>query len=102
MVEAAFHSRPPSHYAQLLTRFFQACKNNGKLAEVLQLSLNPEEEQAFVKFLKEANCDDARLLYYMQRCRHTEATDMAVCNRSPSSRKIICQFYFVSNCTEKL
>lgn len=88
LVETAFHSRPPSHYAQLLTRFFQACKAHGKLKEVLYLSLDSDEEAAFVKFLEEGGCNDTRLLYYLQRNRHTEASDVYCWDKVlPTSRK---------------
>ena len=76
LIESAFHSRPPSHYAQLLTRFFQSCLTHGKLKKILHLSLDTEEEEAFVKFLKESGCEETRLLYYLQRCRHIEANDI--------------------------
>ncbi|XP_046743693.1 protein ELYS isoform X2 [Diprion similis] len=73
LVQTAFHQRPQSHYRQLLTCFFQACKACGKLNEILQLALDPEEEEAFVKFLEENKLEETRLLYYLQRCRYTEA-----------------------------
>lgn len=88
LIEAAFHTRPPSHYAQLLTKFFQACKTHGKLKKVLYLSLDPEEEAAFVKFLEEGGCNDTKLLYYLQRGRHTEASDLYCLDKFiPTSRK---------------
>ncbi|XP_032456592.1 protein ELYS isoform X1 [Nasonia vitripennis] len=86
LVESAFHARPPSHYAQLLTKFFEACKANGKLGDILQLSLDTEEEEAFIKFLKKNDCDDTRLLYYLQRCRHTEASDLFTLDRMLNTR----------------
>ncbi|XP_046592397.1 protein ELYS isoform X1 [Neodiprion lecontei] len=73
LVQTAFHQRPQSHYRQLLTCFFQACKACGKLNEILQLALDPEEEEAFVKFLEGNKLEETRLLYYLQRCRYTEA-----------------------------
>ncbi|KAJ8667484.1 hypothetical protein QAD02_009147 [Eretmocerus hayati] len=73
LVEHAFQMRPPSHYSELLTKFFLACKESGKLMTILSLSLDHEEEEAFVKFLKEQGCEDTRLLYYLQRSRHIEA-----------------------------
>lgn len=73
LVQTAFHQRPPSHYRQLLSAFFQACKSCGKLHEILQLALDPEEEEAFVQFLEENKSEETRLLYYLQRCRYTEA-----------------------------
>lgn len=101
LVETAFHTRPPSHYAQLLTKFFQACKIHGKLKEVLHLSLDSEEEAAFVKFLEEGGCNDTKLLYYLQRCRHTEASDVFCLDKViPTSREYsfpteICLYLFV-------
>ena len=76
LVQSAFHSRPSSHYAQLLTRFFRACKSYGKLSEILHLALGKEEEEAFVKFLEEDKSEETKLLYYLQRCRHTEASSV--------------------------
>ena len=76
LVETAFNSRPPSHYTQLLTRFFQACKANNKLKELMQLALDNEEEGAFIRFLTETGNEDAKLFYYIQRGRHTEASDL--------------------------
>ncbi|XP_032676739.1 protein ELYS isoform X2 [Odontomachus brunneus] len=73
LVQSAFHRRPPCHYEQLLTCFFRACKTYGKLDEILHLALDPEEEEVFVKFLEENKTEDVRLLYYLQRCRYTEA-----------------------------
>ncbi|KAG7212104.1 hypothetical protein KM043_012453 [Ampulex compressa] len=75
LVQSAFHRRPPFHYAQLLNCFFQACRTYGKLNDVLHLALDSEEEEAFVKFLEEGNSEDMRLLYYLQRCRYTEANN---------------------------
>lgn len=76
LVQSAFNSRPSSHYAQLLTRFFRACKSYGKLSEILHLALGKEEEEAFVKFLEEDKCEETKLLYYLQRCRYTEASSV--------------------------
>lgn len=76
LVQSAFHRRPPSHYSQLLTRFFRACKLYGKLNDILHLSLDSEEEAAFVKFLEDEKSDDARLLYYLQRSRYAEASNV--------------------------
>lgn len=73
LVQSAFHRRPPCHYEQLLTCFFQACKRYGKLDEILHLALDTEEEEMFVKFLEESKTQDLRMLYYLQRCRYTEA-----------------------------
>lgn len=73
LVQSAFHRRPPCHYEQLLTCFFRACKTYGKLDEILHLALDSEEEEVFVKFLEENKTEDVRLLYYLQRCRYTEA-----------------------------
>ncbi|XP_014230991.1 protein ELYS [Trichogramma pretiosum] len=89
LVESAFHSRPPSHYAQLLTCFFQSCQMNGKLKEVLQLALDSEEEEAFIKFLKKTGNEDARLFYYLQRGRHTEASDIYGPNAKYTTNKPI-------------
>lgn len=100
LVESAFHARPPSHYAQLLTKFFEACKANGKVADILQLSLDTEEEEAFVKFLKENGCDDARLLYYLQRCRHTEASDLFTLDRTLNTRKLAFDFEYLNFLTD--
>lgn len=72
LVQSAFHRRPPCHYEQLLTSFFQACSKYGKLDEILHLVLDVEEEEVFVKFLEENKMEDLRLLYYLQRCRYTE------------------------------
>ncbi|XP_015188481.1 PREDICTED: protein ELYS [Polistes dominula] len=73
LVQSAFHCRPPSHYAQLLTCFFEACKSYNKLGDILHLALEPEEEEIFVKFLQENNkSDDMKTLYYLQRCRYSE------------------------------
>lgn len=73
LVQSAFHHRPPCHYEQLLTCFFRACKIYDKLDEILHLALDSEEEEVFVKFLEENKTEDVRLLYYLQRCRYTEA-----------------------------
>jgi len=73
LVQSAFHRRPPCHYEQLLTCFFQACKKYGKLDEILHLALDSEEEEMFVKFLEKNKTEDLRILYYLQRCRYTEA-----------------------------
>ncbi|EZA53872.1 Protein ELYS [Ooceraea biroi] len=73
LVQSAFHRRPPCHYEQLLTCFFQACKKYGKLDEILHLALDFEEEEMFVKFLEENKTQDLQMLYYLQRCRYTEA-----------------------------
>ncbi|XP_014483622.1 PREDICTED: protein ELYS isoform X2 [Dinoponera quadriceps] len=73
LVQSAFHRRPPCHYEQLLTCFFRACKTYGRLDEILHLALDSEEEEVFVKFLQENKTEDVRLLYYLQRCRYTEA-----------------------------
>jgi hypothetical protein len=89
LIESAFHSRPPSHYAQLLTKFFSSCKAYGKLKEILHLSLDNEEEEAFVKFLKEGGCEDTRLLYFLQRCRHTETSDIFAVDAALHSREIL-------------
>lgn len=73
LVQSAFHCRPPSHYAQLLTCFFEACKSYNKLGDILHLALEPEEEEIFVKFLQEDNrSEDMKTLYYLQRCRYAE------------------------------
>ncbi|KYN06253.1 Protein ELYS [Cyphomyrmex costatus] len=72
LVQSAFHRRPPCHYEQLLTSFFQACRKYNRLDEVLHLVLDSEEEEVFVKFLEENKMEDLRLLYYLQRCRYTE------------------------------
>ncbi|KAF7992500.1 hypothetical protein HCN44_004844 [Aphidius gifuensis] len=74
LIQSAFHSRPPSHYNQLLNKFFHSCRDSGRLNDILLLSLDPIEENAFVKFLEEQKYDDTRLFYYLQRCRYTEAT----------------------------
>ncbi|XP_058805552.1 protein ELYS [Phymastichus coffea] len=89
LVESAFHARPSSHYNQLLTRFFQSCKAHGKLKEILLLSLDSEEEEAFVKFLKDNECEDIRLLYYLQRSRHAEAKDVFSIDTNRNSRHSI-------------
>ncbi|XP_029178665.1 protein ELYS isoform X2 [Nylanderia fulva] len=73
LVQSAFHRRPPCHYEQLLVCFFRACKKYGKLNEILHLALETEEEEVFVRFLEENKTEDLRLLYYLQRCRYTEA-----------------------------
>ncbi|XP_067203493.1 protein ELYS isoform X2 [Linepithema humile] len=73
LAQSAFHRRPPCHYEQLLTCFFRACKKYGKLTEILHLALDSEEEEVFIKFLEENKTEDLRLLYYLQRCRYTEA-----------------------------
>lgn len=73
LVQSAFHRRPPCHYEQLLICFFRACKKYGKLNEILHLALDTEEEEVFVRFLEENKTEDLRLLYYLQRCRYTEA-----------------------------
>ncbi|CAK9817938.1 Protein ELYS [Anthophora plagiata] len=73
LVQSAFHCRPQSHYAQLLTCFFQACKNYNKLGDILHLALDSEEEEMFVKFLEDSKSEDIKLLYYLQRCRYMEA-----------------------------
>jgi len=73
LVQSAFHRRPPCHYEQLLTCFFQACKKYDKLDEILHLALDSEEEEMFVKFLEKNKTEDLRILYYLQRCRYTEA-----------------------------
>ncbi|XP_015601332.1 protein ELYS isoform X2 [Cephus cinctus] len=76
LVHSAFHRRLPSHYAQLLNCFFQSCKSRGILNDILHLALDPEEEEAFVKFLEDNKCEETKLLYYLQRCRYTEASNM--------------------------
>ena len=76
LVQSAFHHQPPANYSLLLTRFFQACKLYGKLDDILHLALNPEEEQAFVKFLENEKSEDTRLLYYLQRSRYAEASNV--------------------------
>ena len=81
LVQSAFHCRPSSHYAQLLTPFFRACKSYGKLSEILHLALDKEEEEAFVKFLEEDKCEETKLLYYLQRCRHAEANSISFGSR---------------------
>ncbi|XP_070157857.1 protein ELYS isoform X2 [Polyergus mexicanus] len=73
LVQSAFHRRPPCHYEQLLVCFFRACKKYSKLNEILHLALDTEEEEVFVRFLEENKTEDLRLLYYLQRCRYTEA-----------------------------
>lgn len=73
LVQSAFHRRPPCHYEQLLICFFRACKKYGKLNEILHLALDIEEEEVFIRFLEENKTEDLRLLYYLQRCRYTEA-----------------------------
>lgn len=73
LVQSAFHRRSPCHYEQLLICFFRACKKYGKLNEILHLALDTEEEEVFVRFLEENKTKDLRLLYYLQRCRYTEA-----------------------------
>ncbi|XP_014605789.1 PREDICTED: protein ELYS [Polistes canadensis] len=72
LIQSAFHCRPPSHYAQLLTCFFEACKSYNKLGDILHLALEPEEEEIFVKFLQEDRSEDMKTLYYLQRCRYSE------------------------------
>ncbi|XP_051170350.1 protein ELYS isoform X2 [Leptopilina boulardi] len=81
LVQSAFHCRPSSHYSQLLMRFFRACKIYGKLAEILHLSLNKEEEDAFIKFLEEDKCEETKLIYYLQRSRHLEASQISSSSR---------------------
>nr|XP_034184647.1 protein ELYS isoform X2 [Osmia lignaria] len=75
LIQSAFHHRPQSHYAQLLTCFFQACKTYNKLSDILHLALDSEEEEMFVKFLEDTKSEDTRLLYYLQRCRYMEANN---------------------------
>ncbi|CAL7942474.1 unnamed protein product [Xylocopa violacea] len=75
LIQSAFHCRPQSHYAQLLMYFFQACKNYGKLGNILHLALDSEEEDMFIKFLDDTKSEDIRLLYYLQRCRYMEANN---------------------------
>ncbi|KAI4501246.1 hypothetical protein M0802_003619 [Mischocyttarus mexicanus] len=72
LVQSAFHCRPQSHYAQLLTCFFEACKSYNKLGDILHLALEPEEEEIFVKYLEENKSEDMKTLYYLQRCRYSE------------------------------
>lgn len=74
LIQSAFHSRPPSNYSQLLNKFFHSCRDSGHLNDVLLLSFNQFEEDAFVEFLKKEKYDNTRLFYYLQRCRYTEAT----------------------------
>ncbi|XP_043289419.1 protein ELYS isoform X2 [Venturia canescens] len=76
LVQSAFHRRPPSHYAQLLTSFYRACKKYDRLHDILHLVLDPEEEEVFVKFLEDEKTEDTRLLYYLQRCRYAEASNV--------------------------
>ncbi|XP_014211693.1 uncharacterized protein LOC106641698 [Copidosoma floridanum] len=76
LVELAFHARPPSHYGQLLTRFFHACKTHGKLKDILRLTLDPEEEKAFDKYLQENGNEEIRLIHYLLRGRYTEANNI--------------------------
>ncbi|XP_011303168.1 protein ELYS [Fopius arisanus] len=73
LVQSAFHRRPPSHYSQLLMKFFKACKDNDRLNDILHLAMDFAEEETFVQFLEEEKCDETRLLYYLQRSRYNEA-----------------------------
>lgn len=81
LVQSAFHCRPSSHYSQLLMRFFRACKNYGKLSEILHLALDKEEEDAFVRFLEEDKSEETKLLYYLQRSRFPEASTISSSSR---------------------
>lgn len=72
LVIAAFHYRPPSHYSQLLTCFFDACKTYDKLSEILHLNLNSDEEEAFLRYLERNDCHDFQLLFNIQRCHYSK------------------------------
>ncbi|KAK0079101.1 hypothetical protein PV325_001716 [Microctonus aethiopoides] len=87
LVQSAFHHRPPSHYNQLLTKFFRACKAHGKLNEILHLLLDNDEEEAFIQFLNEEKCEETRLIYYLQHSRYNEANNALLDSSNVSSKR---------------
>ncbi|XP_015116952.1 protein ELYS isoform X2 [Diachasma alloeum] len=86
LVQSAFHRRPPSHYSQLLRRFFKACKDNNRLNDILHLAMDSEEEETFVQFLEGEKCEETRLLYYLQKSRYNEAGGVSLGQRATSSK----------------
>ncbi|XP_034945990.1 protein ELYS isoform X2 [Chelonus insularis] len=104
LVQSAFHRRPPTHYTELLMRFFRACKVYGKLNDILHLALNNEEEETFIHFLEQEKCDETRLLYYLQRCRYTDAntivlTDSNIKNLAKTQKPASISIFHAYNAT---
>lgn len=104
LLQSAFHRRPASHYSQLLIKFFRACQAHGKLNDILHLALDNEEEEAFVNYLEGEKCEDTRLLYYLQRCRYNEASnvfpaDQSIMNLHKGNRPTSLSMFHAYNAT---
>ncbi|KAK0166628.1 hypothetical protein PV327_004120 [Microctonus hyperodae] len=89
LVQSAFHHRPPSHYNQLLRKFFRACKAHGRLNDILHLLLDNDEEEAFIQFLNEEKCEETRLIYYLQHSRYNEANNALLDLSNVNTKKCI-------------
>ncbi|XP_074041102.1 AT hook containing transcription factor 1 homolog isoform X2 [Leptinotarsa decemlineata] len=62
----------------LLMHLFEECKKNDCLHDLLYKNLGSGEEQAFIKYLKNANSassDELQVFYYLLRSRYLEAFD---------------------------
>ncbi|XP_063382768.1 protein ELYS [Cydia fagiglandana] len=60
----------------VLNFFFKGCRNTGQLSKILQVTLLPFEEEAFVKYLERCNephTSDILIMYYLQQARYLEA-----------------------------
>ncbi|XP_073947364.1 AT hook containing transcription factor 1 homolog isoform X2 [Choristoneura fumiferana] len=60
----------------VLNFFFKGCRNTGQLSKILQVTLLPFEEEAFIKYLEKCNehqTSDILIMYYLQQARYLEA-----------------------------
>ncbi|XP_063623220.1 protein ELYS [Cydia splendana] len=60
----------------VLNFFFKGCRNTGQLCKILQVTLLPFEEEAFIKYLEKCNephTSDILIMYYLQQARYLEA-----------------------------
>ncbi|XP_063363599.1 uncharacterized protein LOC134652357 [Cydia amplana] len=60
----------------VLNFFFKGCRNTGQLSKILQVTLMPFEEEAFIKYLEKCNdphTSDILIMYYLQQARYLEA-----------------------------
>ncbi|XP_047993086.1 protein ELYS [Leguminivora glycinivorella] len=60
----------------VLNFFFKGCRNTGQLSKLLQVTLLPFEEEAFIKYLEtcsDPHTSDILIMYYLQQARYLEA-----------------------------
>ncbi|KAJ0178460.1 hypothetical protein K1T71_006283 [Dendrolimus kikuchii] len=61
---------------RVLEFFFNVCRNTGNLSKLLQVTLQPFEEEVFIRYLDNCNepqTSDILIMYYLQHNRYLEA-----------------------------